>query len=69
MMATELSDEVYKIRFVSDHRSTMPRKHPRDMTNEEAIRHLFHPKVVKHVQGIINEINSKPVKSPKDKKK
>ena len=47
----------------------MPRKHPRDMTNEEAIRHLFHPKVVKHVQGIINEINSKPVKSPKDKKK
>jgi len=38
------------------------------MTNEEALRHLFHQKVVKHVRGIINEINSKPVKLPKAKK-
>jgi hypothetical protein len=37
----------------------MPRKHPRDMTNEEAIRHLFHPKVVKHVKAIIERVNAK----------
>jgi hypothetical protein len=47
----------------------MPRKHPRDMTNDEAIRHLFHPRVVKHVQGIISAINSKPAKPSKAKKK
>ena len=40
----------------------MPRKHPRDMTNEEAIRHLFHPKVVRHVKAIIEKVNAKPIK-------
>jgi hypothetical protein len=25
-------------------------KHPKDMTTEEAIKHLFHPKVVEHVK-------------------
>lgn len=38
----------------------MPKKkHPRDMTNDEAIKHLFHPKVVKHVKAIIKEANVK----------
>ena len=37
-------------------------KHPRDMTNDEAIRHLFHPKVVKHVKALVAESNSKVVK-------
>ena len=38
----------------------MPKKkHPRDMTNEEAIRHLFHPRVVKHVKALVEEANSK----------
>jgi hypothetical protein len=27
-------------------------KHPKDMTTEEAVKHLFHPKVVKHVKKI-----------------
>jgi hypothetical protein len=27
-----------------------PFKHPRHMTTEEAIAHLFHPKVVEHVK-------------------
>jgi hypothetical protein len=27
-----------------------PKKHPKDMTTEEAIKHLFHPKVVKHLK-------------------
>jgi hypothetical protein len=25
-------------------------KHPRDMNNTELMRHLFHPKVVKHIK-------------------
>jgi hypothetical protein len=29
----------------------MPKKkHPREMTNDEAIKHLFHPKIVAHVK-------------------
>jgi hypothetical protein len=27
-----------------------PKKHPKDMTTEEAVKHLFHPKVVKHLK-------------------
>jgi len=26
-------------------------KHPREMTTEEAVNHLFHPKVVKHLKN------------------
>jgi hypothetical protein len=41
----------------------MPKKkHPRDMTNEEAIRHLFHPKIVKHVKALVERANSKAKK-------
>ena len=25
-------------------------KHPKDMTTEETVKHLFHPKVVEHVK-------------------
>lgn len=42
----------------------MPKKHPGDMTNEEVIRHLFHPKVVKHVKAIIEKVNAKQSKKP-----
>jgi hypothetical protein len=27
-----------------------PKKHPKDMTTEEAIKYLFHPRVVKHLK-------------------
>ena len=27
-----------------------PKKHPKDMTTEEAVKHLFHPKAVKHLK-------------------
>jgi hypothetical protein len=27
-----------------------PFKHPRHMTTEEAVTHLFHPKVVEHIK-------------------
>jgi hypothetical protein len=26
-------------------------KHPKDMTTDEAVKHLFHPKVVEHVKN------------------
>jgi len=25
-------------------------KHPKDMTTEEAVKHLFHPNIVEHVK-------------------
>ena len=38
-------------------------KHPRDMTNDEAINHLFHPKVVAHVKAVVKKANAaKPKK-------
>lgn len=38
-------------------------KHPRDMTNDEAIKHLFHPKVVEHVKAVVKKANAaKPKK-------
>jgi hypothetical protein len=38
-------------------------KHPRHMTTEESMQHLFHPKVVEHVK---NE-KDKPAKKPAKK--
>ena len=29
------------------------------MTNDEALKHLFHPKVVKHVKEVVAKINAK----------
>jgi hypothetical protein len=29
-------------------------KHPKDMTSDELMKHLFHPKVVKHIKKIAN---------------
>ena len=41
-------------------------KHPREMTNDEAISHLFHPKVVAHVKGVVKKANTpKHVKTKK----
>lgn len=34
------------------------KKHPKDMTNDEAIKHLFHPKAVKHIKGHVAKLNS-----------
>jgi len=33
------------------------KKHPKDMNTEEAIRHVFHPKVVKHLKAKVKELN------------
>ena len=41
------------------------RKHPRDMTTDEALVHLFHPKVVKHVKGLVAETFKTPTPKPR----
>ena len=33
------------------------KKHPKDMTSEELLKHLFHPKVVKHVKKHVAKLN------------
>lgn len=38
----------------------MPKKkHPKDMTTDEALKHIFHPKIVKHVKGLVKSHNAK----------
>ena len=38
----------------------MPKKkHPKDMTTEEAMKHIFHPKIVRHVKAIVKKQNTK----------
>jgi hypothetical protein len=39
------------------------KKHPKEMTTEEAIRHVFHPKIVKHLKIQAKELNHVPTKS------
>jgi hypothetical protein len=34
-------------------------KHPKDMTTDEAVRHLFHPKVVKHAKKSMEKKKAK----------
>ena len=38
------------------------KKHPKDMTTEEAINHVFHPKIVKHLKIKVEELNKPSVK-------
>jgi len=33
------------------------KKHPKDMTTEEAIRHVFHPKIVKRLKKHVENLN------------
>lgn len=37
-------------------------KHPKDMTTDEAMRHIFHPKIVKHVKDLVKKHNAKSEK-------
>jgi hypothetical protein len=38
------------------------KKHPKDMTSDELLKHLFHPKVVKHVKKHVAAANRKSMK-------
>lgn len=35
------------------------KKHPKDMTNDELLKHIFHPDVVKHIKKHVEEIKTK----------
>ncbi|HEY3940397.1 MAG TPA: hypothetical protein VGL97_23420 [Bryobacteraceae bacterium] len=37
-------------------------KHPKDMITDEAIKHLFHPEVVKEAKRHVEELNRTPKK-------
>ena len=37
------------------------KKHPKDMTTEEAAKHLFHPRLLKHVKKVIEESTKKSI--------
>jgi hypothetical protein len=37
-------------------------KHPKDMTSDELLKHLFHPKVVKHVKKHVAKLNKSTMK-------
>ena len=39
-----------------------PPKHPREMTTDEAIKHLFHPAVPQHVKDKADAAKKSPVK-------
>jgi hypothetical protein len=39
------------------------KKHPKDMTTEEAIKHVFHPEIVKVLKRHKKEANSEPAKT------
>ncbi|GGA80918.1 hypothetical protein GCM10011507_35170 [Edaphobacter acidisoli] len=39
-----------------------PKKHPKEMTTEEAIHHVFHPKIVKHLKTEVERLNKPSVK-------
>jgi hypothetical protein len=44
-------------------------KHPKDMTNDELLAHVFHPKVVKHIKKHLKNLDDEKEKRPKMDKK
>jgi len=44
-------------------KKTKSKKHPKDMTTEEAIKHIFHPKIVKHLKTHVVKESHKPTKA------
>jgi hypothetical protein len=50
----------------------MPKKekHPKDMTTDEAIAHVFHPDALKHIKKHVKELDAKQARrSPKKSSK
>jgi len=41
-------------------------KHPKDMTNDELLKHVFHPKVVEHIKKHVKDIDTKKEKRSKN---
>ena len=44
-------------------------KHPKEMTSDEVIAHVFHPKVVKHLKEHLTELEAKKPKRPRKRTK
>jgi hypothetical protein len=42
--------------------SPQAKKHPREMTTQEAVEHLFHPKVLQHIKNEKDNAKKKPVR-------
>ena len=40
-----------------------PKKHPKEMSTEEAVKHLFHPKVIKHLKKEAGSARKKTTKA------
>ncbi len=40
-------------------------KHPKDMTTDEAIAHVFHPKALEHLKKHVEKISTKKRKADK----
>ena len=38
------------------------KKHPKEMTSDELMKHLFHPKVVKHLKQVAADADKKRTK-------
>ena len=43
------------------------RKHPKEMTTDEAIEHLFHKKALKHLKKHVEKLSKDSPKEPADK--
>jgi hypothetical protein len=43
-------------------KKTKSKKHPKDMTTDEAIKHIFHPEIVKHLKRHAKTHGQKPTK-------
>jgi len=41
------------------------KKHPREMTADEAIEHVFHPKALEHIKAHVEKISGKKKRSKK----
>jgi hypothetical protein len=42
-------------------------KHPKDMTTDEAIAHVFHPKALKHLKKHVEKLSKRKVSKVADK--
>jgi hypothetical protein len=42
-------------------------KHPKDMTTDEAIAHVFHPKILKHLRKHVEKIAERKTSKKADK--
>lgn len=43
-------------------------KHPKDMTTDEAIAHVFHPKALKHLRKHVEKLSTEKKKPNKETK-